>query len=301
MRIINLSKYGFHLSQKSKAGLAFLLALLLLLIGFRFILQEIIPQTNEYDNQKLMLAWKAYKKKNLTSQNKVTVSDTSPINTSMQPALFYFDPNTISKERLQLLGLSLRTIYTWLHYREKGGRFFKKEDVKRLYTLSVADYERLKPYIQLPDSREQKSKEKPISNAWHQHSNQPISLNSADTQMLKALPGIGSVLALRIISFRNALGGYFEIQQLKEVYHLPDSIYSKISGRFIIDLSKIKKIDLNSADYKEFSRHPYLRPYVKQLLILRKRLGKFSDIRQIQQISLINAQNYRKIAPYLKI
>lgn len=301
MKPVKLLQSRLRFSPKSKTGITLLLTLLLLLIGFRILLPYMISPTNESDKEHLEIAWNAYLNKNTSASNTTAQTDRILPNTHSRSELFRFDPNTISKERLQQLGLSSQTINTWLHYREKGGHFYKNEDLKKLYTLSEGDYQRLKPYLAITLAEGQKTQKPTHSISKNSSAYTKIGLNKADMQTLKKLSGIGSVFAKRIISFRNALGGFFEVEQLKEVYQLPDSVYRNISNRFMIDLSQIKKINLNQADDQSLSRHPYLRPYVKQILQLRKRLGRFSNIRQIEQISLINEQIYRKIAPYLTI
>ncbi len=53
----------------------------------------------------------------------------------------------------------------------------------------------------------------------------PIDINTADTTALIALPGIGSKLAGRIVSFRDKLGGFNSVNQISEVYGLRDSVF----------------------------------------------------------------------------
>ncbi len=48
-----------------------------------------------------------------------------------------------------------------------------------------------------------------------------LNLNICDSASLEALPGIGPVLSSRIIKYRNLIGGYVSVDQLKEVYGLP--------------------------------------------------------------------------------
>lgn len=45
----------------------------------------------------------------------------------------------------------------------------------------------------------------------------PVDLNSADAERLEQLPGIGPVLAERIIAYRNANGPFQSIDELENV------------------------------------------------------------------------------------
>ena len=55
-----------------------------------------------------------------------------------------------------------------------------------------------------------------------------VNINTADTSAFIALPGIGNKLALRIVNFRDKLGGFYSIDQIGETYGLPDSVFRKI-------------------------------------------------------------------------
>src|SRR5690606_4677327 len=68
---------------------------------------------------------------------------------------FYFDPNGLPEADWQRLGFSARQIAVIKNYEAKGGRFYKKEDVAKIYSISKKDYERIAPYIVIKE-RERK-------------------------------------------------------------------------------------------------------------------------------------------------
>lgn len=289
---------GFHLSRNSRIGIYALLLVLLLLIVANALLPLWIGPKDTTDNKALAQAWTEFLARNKDSQNFAVPG--KPVNTHP----FVFDPNTASKEDLVRLGIPMKTVYTWLHYREKGGRFYQKEDLQKLYTLSQSDYQRIAPYVSLPGKGSKKQRISPTNTPGISLKKAPaltLALNLVDTTALEKLPGIGTVFASRIVRYRARLGGFYSIEQLKEVYGLPDSTFQKIAGHFTVNPDKIKKINLNRAFFKDLVHHPYLKPYAKQILQLRRKLGRFSTVEQLRQIDLINEQNYRKIAAYLSI
>ncbi len=85
-----------------------------------------------------------------------------------------------------------------------------------------------------------------------------VELNTADTTLLKTLPGIGSVYASRIVKFREALGGYYAVEQIQEIYGMPAETYDKIYPLLRTDTSLLSKINLKEASFREMLRHPYL-------------------------------------------
>ncbi|MTB52578.1 helix-hairpin-helix domain-containing protein [Lewinella sp. W8] len=64
--------------------------------------------------------------------------------TSVEPASFPFDPNTVSPEKLMELGLSEKQAASWIKFRgNRSGAFRGPEDIRKLYVLSEADKDRL--------------------------------------------------------------------------------------------------------------------------------------------------------------
>jgi competence protein ComEA len=57
----------------------------------------------------------------------------------------------------------------------------------------------------------------------------PVNLNTATATDLDALPGIGPVLAQRIIDWRSANGGFRSVDDLNEVSGIGDAIFAELS------------------------------------------------------------------------
>jgi len=94
--------------------------------------------------------------------------------------------------------------------------------------------------------------------------------------------------------------GFLQVAQLKEVYGFPDSTYQVLKNRFIVDSSKVKKLNVNMATEAELAQHPYIgKQMARNIIILRNGLQSFENIEQLRQVPLINEEKYRKIAPYL--
>ena len=147
--------------------------------------------------------------------------------------LFYFDPNTIPAKDWKRLGLRDNTIHTIQNHLSKGGKFRKPEDLQKIYGLHENEYQQLLLFVKIENSYSYNHNEKIEINtandppAGKQKIVQPIDVNEADTSAFVALPGIGSKLANRIISFREKLGGFYSVEQIGDTYNLPDSTFQK--------------------------------------------------------------------------
>ena len=81
-----------------------------------------------------------------------------------------------------------------------------------------------------------------------------IDLNSADTTLLKRVPGIGSSFARRIVKYRDLLGGYYVVEQLQEVYGMDWERYDAIHPYFTVGTA-VRPLTLT---IDSISYHPYL-------------------------------------------
>ena len=126
-------------------------------------------------------------------------------------------------------------------------------------------------------------------------------LNTCDSASLVRLPGIGPVLSLRIIKYRHLLGGFARIDQLKEVYGLPEETFELIKGRVYTDSLSVTQININSAGYKELSHMPYFDKYeVTSILKYRELKGRINGINDLTANKLITPEKAYKVRPYLK-
>lgn len=222
--------------------------------------------------------------------------------TSNEWNLHAFDPNTVSKNELIEMGFSEKMAAIWTNYTSKGAKFYHADDMKKLYGMNDEIYSRIENYIVIPTSPNNynsitTSKDNlPKVNS----KNIIINLNVADTSELMKLPMIGSKRAQMIIKYRNLLGGFIQMEQLKEVYGLNDTIYDAIKNRLFIEKGfQPIKVPINFRNEKELSKHPYIKPVAKVIANYKKEHGPFETKEDLKKIYSMDAKTLDKILPYI--
>ncbi len=205
-----------------------------------------------------------------------------------------FDPNRATAAELSQLGLSESEVRGIISYREKFKPFEKASDLLAVYNLDSLRASALLPFVMI-DSLPEESRtieKAPVL----------VNLNTADTNLLKSLPGIGSVFARRIVKYRDRLGGFHSKEQLLEVYGMDRQRYLGVLPLLILDNSTVRQLNINELGFSELLAHPYLEYEVVQNIVnFRERVRRYQSVEELQHIELIDAHLFSKIAPYLTV
>lgn len=216
-----------------------------------------------------------------------------------------FDPNTATESDLLGLGLEEKTVKNMLKYRQSGGIFRKKEDLKKLYGFSDIDFIRIEHFVQIADNQSfgkgtsvTQQNETTGKNTERQTLT-IIDVNKATEEELLALRGIGRTFAARIIIQREKIGGFATIEQLKEVYGLPDTTLQNIAPYLKLTTPVYRKIHVNKATPDALA-HPYMtRKQAEALVRYRLNHGEFKNMNDIKLTGVFGDANLEKLKPYI--
>ncbi|MGX5688130.1 ComEA family DNA-binding protein [Arcticibacter tournemirensis] len=219
------------------------------------------------------------------------------------PVYFRFNPNQLPEADWQKLGLSKKQIRVIKNYEAKGGKFWKKEDLKRIYSIDALMYSKLEPYINIPEEYHaygRVTEEGGGARKYFKNIAVVVDLNSADSATLQTVRGIGPVLASRIVRYRDRLGGFCRKEQLREVYGIDSVRYSSLEGQIIVNPGPVRKLNFNTATFDDIKGYPYLSyKQMNAIIQYRKQHGPYSGINDLKKIAILNEEILRKIAPYL--
>lgn len=239
------------------------------------------------------------------------------ISDNLSAELFYFDPNTLDEAGFVRLGLREKTVHTIMNYRSKGGHFYKPDDLRKIYGLKEEEGNRLVPYVKISSQNNHEFHDKYAGDnqfAYHKSKPQIIDINTASAEQWQSLPAIGEVLSSRIVKYRDKIGGFASVSDVKKVYGISDSAYNVIlpylsfSGKKVSEQTTIpvksssQKININKATAAELKANPDIPSDIAEAIVIyRKQHGNYTSVEDIKKIVFINDAMYQKMAPFLTV
>jgi len=207
-----------------------------------------------------------------------------------------FNPNRVDEDFLLKLGIDKRTASNWVKYIQGGGTFKTWEDLKKVYGLQEADLNRLKDQMDFDTVPVRKEYRRPSGPALAK-----IPFTEADSVTLQIVPGIGSVMAGRIIKFREHLGGLHEKRQLLDVYGVEEEMVERIFEHFTFEPGISRQIDVNELTLTQLAQHPYITyPQAKVIVAYRDQHGPFQSAEDLLKIKIFTEEWLGKLKPYLE-
>lgn len=220
-----------------------------------------------------------------------------------------FDPNLADSVELLRLGLSSYVVRNVLKYRAKGGKFSTPESFARIYGLTEAQFETLKPYIRISEAFKKKKPKRVDTFAVDKRrifqapmrifkypEGTLVDVNLADTTELKKIPGIGSGIAKAIVAYRERLGGFHSLEQLQEVKFVTPELLEW----FKLDSVAVRKLDVNKESLDKLRAHPYLDFYQAKVIVEHRRVrGKISSLSQLSLYEEFTEKDLIRLTPYV--
>lgn len=211
-----------------------------------------------------------------------------------------FNPNDFSTSQWMDLGLTEKQAASIGRFREKGGRFYKKEDLQKMYVISEEFYEIIEPYLVF-EKVEKQMWAKP-SSANTIATSSKIDINKADSIQLVSLKGITPKMVQKMLAVRKTFGGYHSLEQIKDLYGFYESNYYQLSEMAFVGAVEIKTLNINYCTFKELLQVPGLDyESVKKIIHHREHNGSFQKTEDLVTLNLAEPDLYAKIAPYLTV
>ncbi len=312
----------FTFTKGERNGVFFLFVLILILISvyliFKFAIKqekydfsEFEKEIREFDSSRVKMNENVYQNKldNYIQERYDTLK------------LFEFNPNTIDKNSWKLLGLTKKQIKTISNYISKGGKFIDKDDLKEIYGIRFKQYQILKPYIQLPE-RKNNRKKNYNSSYFHNNSKKPDFSAHSDSLFTfdpnntnrKEWKSLGfSDKQINTINKYLAKGARFKKKEdLKKIYVINEEQYKKVEEYIVINEDNVvenKKekvtdiiIDINNLNESQLKELGGFWKYIaKNTIKFRELLGGFYMKEQLKDVYGMKPEFYNRIVKSIKI
>lgn len=313
-KITNHLREFFGISPKEARGSLVLMALMFLFLWTPFFFRRFalpyfpLPQEN-INTKRLDSLVEVLNRNDSQHVERAPFYKEAPHFSKISPT--NFDPNTATTDELMNIGIPPFLAKRIEKFRSKGGKFKKKEDLKNIYDFPSSLYQNLEKYIVINASSTINSEIEPFkkysgNQTFIKTGNQStfkitsFDINTSDTTQLIRLKGIGSKLAIRILKFRDGLGGFYSENQYMEIYGLDSLALTELS-KYAKVMSPVKKIAINTATLEDLTKHSYLRNKRLASVIInyREQHGSFQSLEDLKKVKALDEATLQKLAPYI--
>ncbi|WP_435625030.1 ComEA family DNA-binding protein [Flagellimonas sp.] len=287
-------KSHFRFSKQERNGIFFLLLLIVLLQSIYFLFKI----QNNKGSQRVVLDVIAQHQ--IDSLKQLAVANATP-------KIYPFNPNFITDYKGYILGMSTLEIDRLLEFRKTGKYVNSASEFQEVTHVSDSLLSNISPFFKFPEWTQKRAKTNTSSTHYSNKNKQPIvssailDLNKASAEQLMQVYGIGEKLSVRIVRFRDRLGGFLVNEQLYDVYGLNTDVVERIIERFqVIHPPEIKKIMINSATAVEIARLVYISPaQAKEIVRYREENGSIRSSNELTAMFNVSKERIDRIGLYL--
>ena len=126
-------------------------------------------------------------------------------------------------------------------------------------------------------------------------------INNAQADELMKIIGVGRTVAYDIVKFRNDLGGFSSMEQLKEIPSVDGDVYDILCRYYSVNNENginngETKINLNTATVRDLAMVDGIsESTAKEIILYRKKFGDFVSVRELLEVNGIGIETYEKI------
>ncbi len=285
------SFFKFSRQQRTGVFLLFIVIIVLQLICFYVDFGSFFPTSPE-------------KEKWLSLQSKIDSLKQEKLD--YVPKIYPFNPNFITDYKGYKLGMSVAEIDRLLAFRKQNKYVNSPQEFQAVTKVSDSLLKVISPYFKFPDwvmnKKEFKEYKKYPNSAFAKKEKIVIiDINQATQEDLIKVYGIGEAISIRILKFKESLGGFVSMEQMNDIWGLSPEVIEKLNAHFKVSvLPNVKKIDINNAPIKELSLFPYFKyPISKNIVTFRSMNGDIKNNEDLTKIKGLSIEKAKIIALYL--
>ena len=292
---MKIFKSHFWYTKNQRNGILLLLIIIIFL--------QLILHFKNFDSQQLV----DLSLPKITFYNKQLDSLKKKSSKKKKFKIYPFNPNYISDYKGYQLGMNVDEIDRLLAHREQRLYVNSAKEFQTITKISDSLLQKISPFFKFPEWVQKKNNNKNNQQRYIPNSRINISeittvdINKATLKDFTAIEGVDEYLSERIIKYRSKLQGFSFKEQLFEVWGLDEQMANKILSTFSIKNKPIiKKVNINTASFKEVLSNPYIDyELCIQIFDYKDEVAELQSISEIKNIEGFPIKKYNRIVLYL--
>ena len=292
---MKIFKSHFWYTKNQRNGILLLLIIIIFL--------QLILHFKNFDSQQMV----DLSLPKITSYNKQLDSLKKKSSKKKKFKIYPFNPNYISDYKGYQLGMNIDEIDRLLAYREQKLYVNSAKEFQTITKISDSLLQKISPFFKFPDWVQKKNNYKNNQQRYIPNSRINVSeittvdINKATLKDFTAIEGVDEYISERIIKYRSKLQGFSFKEQLFEVWGLDELMANKILSTFSIKNKPIiKKVNINTASFKEVLSNPYIDyELCIQIFDYKDEVAELQSISEIKNIEGFPIKKYNRIVLYL--
>ena len=288
---MKIFKSHFWYTKNQRNGILLLLIIIIFL--------QLILHFKNFDSQQMV----DLSQPKITSYNKQLDSLKKKSSKKKKFKIYPFNPNYISDYKGYQLGMNVDEIDRLLTHREQRLYVNSAKEFQAITKISDSLLQKISPFFKFPEWVQKKNnQQRYIPNSRINVSEiTTVDINKATLKDFTFIEGVDEYLSERIIKYRSKLQGFSFKEQLFEVWGLDELIANKILSTFSIKNKPIiKKVNINTASFKEVLSNPYIDyELCVKIFDYRDEVAELQSISEIKNIEGFPIKKYNRIVLYL--
>lgn len=222
---------------------------------------------------------------------------------SLRPKIYPFNPNFMTDYKAYTLGISAEAFDKLQQFRKEGRWVNSATDFQKVTRIPDSVLKRVSVYFKFPEwvNRPKSNrnsfpkKTKVLSEA------EKLDLNTATSEELQSVHGIGPALSERIVTQRARLDGFASDEELHTVWGLKPMVIENILLKFSVKEPRlIERMNINTISASDLSTLPGFSFELGKKIweFVRVREG-IIDLAELKKIDEITPQRFKLIELYL--
>jgi DNA uptake protein ComE-like DNA-binding protein len=279
-------------TSSQRAGLLVLFTLILSIqIGYHF-----IPKKGKEETADEKKEWLAFQSK---------IDSLKELKAQYQPKIYPYNPNFITDYKGYKYGMTTEQLDRLFAFRKENNYVNSAKEFQQVTKVSDSLLKEMAVYFKFPEWVNKKSEYPSKFVPFAKKEKEVIvvkDINHATAEDLVKIRGIGEGISTRILKEREKFGAFASMEQMQFIWGLSPEVIDYLNQYFkVVDISGLKKININTATLKELSAFPFFNYTLsREILIYRSMNSKIKDVEDLTKIKGLSIEKVSVIALYLE-